>query len=317
MWSRAARWLAPFVLFGCGGLAKSSDESSDDATVLPTSATLVGEWRHDYITAGTIAYHSRLRFEEGGVLVVDTESMTSLTEPPALGHHEGTWEDGRPGAVKYAYTWDDGGRTEAENDLTFVEGRMLEGHECCVRAFSDRFWTHRGYRATSARRTNFHGESLRRDSAADGTMLNYRRTSVELAFSASPASLVGRDDCTLDVTAHLEALEDAVLLARDYAMTLPCTVTEDDFDLVVVLVPGWDTVEGMSLFDYPYRAGQVWQLMLEERGDTTDWPESLRGALWDAFEPYLAFDRTRPDVLFHRVEAESLDIKGYSRVQPD
>jgi hypothetical protein len=311
MWSRAAGWSASFVVFGCGGLA----QSSDDATGLPTSATLVGEWRHDYVTAGTIAYHTRLRFEEGGGLVVDTESMTSLTEPPALGHHQGSWEDGRPGAVKYA--WGDTTRTEAENDLTFIEGRMLEGHPCCVRAFSDRFWTHRGYRALNARRTTFHRESLRRGVAADGTIESHRRTSVEIAFSASPASLVGRDDCSLDVTAHLETMENGALLARDYAITLPCTVMEDDFDLVVVLVPGWDTDEGMSLLDYPYRAGNVWRLMLEERGDTTDWPESLRDALYDAFEPYLAFDRTKPDVLFHRVDAGSLAITGYARVVPE
>ena len=315
MWSRAARWSASFVVLGCGGLAKSSDQSSDDATVLPTSDTLVGEWRHDYVTAGTIAYHTRLRFEEGGLLVVDTESMTSLSEPPALGHHEGSWQDGRPGAVKYE--WGDTARTEAENDLTFIEGRMLEGHPCCVRAFSDRFWTHRGYRAASARRTKFHRESLRRDFAADGTMLYHRSTSVELAFSASPASLVGRDGCSLDVTAHLEALEGAVLLARDFAVTLPCTVTEDDFDLVVVLVPGWDTDGGESLLTSPYRAGNAWRRMLEERGDTTDWPESLRDALYDAFEPYLAFDRTRPEVLFHRVDAGSLPITGYARAEPE
>ena len=311
-------FVGALVVAACGGNSRrTAGEDSPregDALVLPTGAALVGEWRRDYVTAGTTSHHGRLHFEEGGGLVVDTESMTSLTEPPAVGHHSGSWEDSRPGAVKYA--WGDSARSEAEIDLTFIQGRMLEEHPCCYRAFSDRWWTHRGYLAQSAQRTSFRRESLRRDIAADGTTTSYRHTSVELAFPSSPASLIGRDDCSLDVAAHLETLEDGALLARDFAITLPCTVTEDDFDVVVVLVPGWDTAEGASLLDYPYRARAVWQTLLAERGDTADWPDSLLGALWDAFEPYLAFDRARPDVLFHPIDANALAITGYARVQP-
>jgi hypothetical protein len=293
-------------------LSESNDGATDGETALPTEAELVGEWRRDYVTAGAASHHSRVRFEEGGGLVVDTESMTSFTEPPALEHHLGSWEVARPGAVKY--TWGEAARSEAQNDLTFIEGRMLEGHPCCARAFAERWWTHRGYLAKDERRTTFRRESLRRDTAADGTVSSHRHTTVEIAFRSTPASLIGRDDCSVDVAAHLETIADGTPLARDLTFTLPCTITEDDFDLVVILVPGWDTIDGESLLDSPYRARQAWQLMLPELVDTADWPESLLAALFDAFEPYVAFDRTRPDVLFHRIDSNSLDVTGYARV---
>jgi hypothetical protein len=291
----------------------SRSESNDDSIVVPTGAALVGEWRRDYVTAGTTAFHARLHFEDGGGLVVDTESMTSLTEPPALEHHRGSWEVSRPGAVKY--TWGEAARSEAENNLTFVEGRMFEGHPCCSRAATDRWWTHRGYLAQSAQRTRFHRESMQRDVSADGSIASYRRTSVEVLFPSPPASLIGRSGCSLDVTAQLEALEAGTVLVRDFAITLPCTVTEDDFDVVVILVPGWEVIGGESLLESPYRAQEAWQLILDERSVTADWPESLRDALYHAFEPYLAFDRARPDVLFHRIDANSYAATGYARVQ--
>jgi hypothetical protein len=52
--------------------------------------------------------------------------------------------------------------------------------------------------------------------------------------------------------------------------------------------------------------------MLEAESDVADWPEEPRAVLTAAFEPYLAFEKTRPDVLFHYLDANAPTIAGYA-----
>lgn len=305
--------LALYVSYvvGCGG----STEADHVAVATPTAADIAGDWRNDYITAGAVSRHTRLRFGKLGELAVVTESTQTFTDPPSVAAYEGRYDVTTRGTV--TYSWGDSARIEAENSLTFVEGRALEdGHPCCALAGTTRWWSHRGYLAEDRARTRFHRDSMRRTIAVDGVVDSFIRTSVDLIFRAPPADLVEREDCTFDVAIHVEAMEAGAIDARDFVRTLPCSVAEDGMGLVVILVSGTEAVDGQSLADSPYLGRTAWVRLLEEQAEITSWSETLRAALSDAFELYLAFDRARPDVLFHYLDTNRLDITGYGWVAP-
>jgi hypothetical protein len=204
------------------------------------------------------------------------------------------------------------GRVEASNDLTLVENAdVLASHPCCrLLNGSDRYWTHRGYLAENRARTRFRREASRRAVAEDGTVTSFTRTRVELAFSAPPVTLGGRSDCRFEVAIRVETTG---FEARDFGpLALPCLVEDDDQGLSTLVVPGWDQRDGRSLRETPYQARGLWAEMLEAESDVADWPEEPRAVLTAAFEPYLAFEKTRPDVLFHYLDANAPTIAGYA-----
>lgn len=302
-------WGKPIWVLFCAACSAPSEMSS---TVPPAPAALDlhGEWRRDYVTAGAIAQHTRLQFRKDGSLGLDSSSMTSLTEPPAEQHDEGTYQLTGDGTVRYE--WGDDGRVEALNSLTIVSMARLREHPCCSRVNEERYWTHRGYLARDGRSAEFYRESSRRAVDPVGAVTSWQRTSVTLVFSAPPSTLSPGDACSFQARFVLEVAD----ATRDYELTLPCRLESVDPNAGVVLVPGWDVSEGASLADYPHRAGTVWQSMLAERTDLEDWPEALRTALALEFEPYLAFDRRQPNVLVHYMETNAPAIEGYAWVGP-
>lgn len=314
MWDlarRPSRVRAPFAalwLAACGAQSSSGTDERAEAPLLPPNeAALHGEWRSDYVTAGLVARYTRLRFAPGDHLRLDTVGFGG--EMPT--GYDGGYALTPEGTVRYF--WGDEGRIEREDDLTFVDGRALElAHPCCSRVYS-RWWTHRGYRATSPDRTRFGRATARRVFDADGGLESSLATRVELTFSAPPSQLARGGPCTLDVSIHLEWSESDSADTRDFELGLDCAAREH-LGLSIVLFPGWDWIEreGRSLEHAPFNARSLWERMLADHSELDEWPNPLRTLLGDAFELYLAFDEERPDVLFHYLEPNTLDATGYS-----
>jgi hypothetical protein len=299
------------LLSACGGNA----ESPARAVELPSAERLHGEWRHDYLTAGALSLNTRLRFSDDGTFTLDTTSMNSFTVPATTNHYQGSYHGSDRGTVRYEWETETG-QSQAERSLTFVEGRAFE-HRCCTkRETTELWWSHRGYLATSPTQTTFHREAAQRQLDADGSLGSSLETKVDLTFSQAPAELVGRNDGTLALAVQIEVVSPEGAESRSFRRTFPVQVQADGDGMRVVSLPGWDTAEGSPLTEWPYRATALWAELLAKEADTTDWSDSAREELANAFEPYLAFDEARPNVLFHHIDWNSLDITGYARV-PD
>lgn len=299
------------LLSACGGNA----EAPALAVELPSAERLLGEWRRNYITAGAVSMNSRLRFAADGAFTLDATSMSSFTEPATRTHYQGSYHGSERGTV--LYEWDtELGQNQAERSLTFVEGRALE-HRCCTkRATTQVWWSHRGYLATNPTQTAFHKEAAQRQLEASGALRSSLETKVDLTFSEAPAQLVGRNDGTLTLAVQIEVVGPEGRESRRFDRTFPVEVQAEGDGMRVVSVPGLDSAEGSPLVESPYRATALWAKFLATEADTADWSDSARKELSIAFEPYLAFDEARPNVLFHQIDWNSLDTTGYARI-PD
>jgi hypothetical protein len=306
------------------GACAGSPPASADPPEAPSAAALHGEWRRDYITAGAVQSHSWLRFHPDGSLVLDTSSTTSFTEPAAMARYLGSYAVTGDGTVQYE--WSDGGAISRRVDtLALVESPTLDiFHPCCTE--TDRWWTFRGYLAAAGSLTRFLRETMRRGLDPAGAVLTSVRTRVTLELSAPLLDLVGRDGGTLDVAVEIETGIGDAADRREVRLTLPCRIAAVDPDLVAAVIPGWDVdpqtaspsaPDGQSVVKSPYVARNIWWTMVSELTETTDWPEASRAALLDAFEPYLAFDPRRPNVLFHNIDRNSNLGEGYGRAPAD
>jgi hypothetical protein len=298
---------------GCGRAERSApgEPNPEDGPSVPSESALLGAWRWQYLTAGAVQYSSLLTFEAPGIVRAHFHSMTSFTEPASNVDAEGTFELGANGTVRY--TWQgEGTRVESEHSLTFVEpSSRTAKHPCC--RLSTRYWTHRGYLAMNRARTRFRREAMQRAVAESGAVTSFLRTGVELTFPAAPATLLDGGDCSLDVAIQIEGTEGT----REFTTALDCVAQTDGSGIGVIFFPGFDvTSSGASLLDQPSSARERWQALYTERSDANTWPESLRKALAQAFEPYIAFDLEHPDVLFHYIAMYSLEVEGYYRRLP-
>jgi hypothetical protein len=299
----AASWLVYCV--GCGG---SIDPGASEELVFPAASALHGEWRRDYITAGAVTYHTRLHFREDGTVWSNSSSMNSFTEPPLLTELEGRYTVSQRGVV--GIDWSADGSIDDEDSLVVAEGRALSNGSHWSPGPKERWWTLRGYLAQNVERSHF-----RRDSLSSRRSPALVRTTTEIAFSTAPARLVPGAACSLDL--RIEAsLPGAGAPSAELSFTLGCAASRDASGLIVILIPGWDTIDGELLAEQPSAARQVWRQLLEEEPDFASLPPELSQALQTAFEPYLVLDPERPDVLLHHIDMNSLDLTGYQFMGP-
>jgi hypothetical protein len=323
--------LAGPILSGCGTANETgvvARSHNDEPLALPDrgpaerdavpevgAEALHGAWRWDYITAGAVQMHRILEFEPAGTLTVGGRSMWSLTEPAETSAHAGFFEVTQQGTVRYG--WGDGVVGEAEHSLTFLENpEIISIHPCCrANPLTERYWTHRGYLARDAERTRFERIAMDRVLEEDGSLRSSQRTHTELVFSEPPAQLEEDDECSLQVTIAVDVTEAGLQELGEHELTLPCRVQVDGAAKVLT-VPGLDISQDRPLLEGPSYARGVWYELLEEQQSVEGWSVTIVRAFADAFEPYLAFDPARPDVLFHYLDPHAGSVRGYRQVAP-
>jgi hypothetical protein len=306
---RSAIWAVLLFGVGCGGATASPDEPPPTP---PTADALVGEWKSEYITAGAVYRSSRMWFEEDGALRIQTVDMHSFNEPPNRGEYAGDYEVTGRGTV--VYRW---GGAEAEQSLSIVSGRVLDApHPCCLRSYGGRLWTHLGYLAQDPERKRFHSTSSLRQRRAGEDTDRTQSTRVDIAFSQSPLSMRPGDACAIDLSVVVEASGPEGSDSRSVDLALPCALSEDTSGVVVLVVPGYESADGLSVIENPYISPRAWAALLLDQAPTDGWPEQLRELVGRSFRPYLVIDRERPDVLFTYVNPMSLVPEGYVWVSP-
>jgi len=286
---------------GCGG----ATEAPEPPLAAPNAEVPLGEWRSDYLTAGALYRKSRLRFEADGTFEASSTSGVSFTEPPVHVEFSGDYSVTEHGTVWRR--WDAG---EAERTLAVVSGRVLdEPHPCCSRIEGERLWTHLGYLALDPRRTRFGSRSSERSFGSDPSR-GYA-TRVDVTFSRSPLDLSPGDECEVELSVFVEATDSGATVSRSIELTSPCSVTETTPGVIVVLTPGYDSVEGRDLLAEPFRSKAAWARLLADRAPLDGWPERLRELAETAVRPYLVLARDRPNVLFTYFDSSARIEEGY------
>jgi hypothetical protein len=308
---------APFEHADGGTAAPEAGAAADPAS----TRLLLGDFRHDYFTAGLLSAHWRFVFNDGGRMFVDMAS--SGVETMGLEGYcaDGTYQLRERGMLRY--DWSSGSANiEREETVGLVQSLAHASGPPSAHPDAQGFLVRHAYVATDDAARRF--VRTRSHRVSGGLPTIHLAVETTLEFSAAPSLLVPGSTCELSLDVEVEFEVNGNASSESASFELPCSVRSLDRTNRQITVAGW-LVEGEDGTTQvplhaapPYAAQRAWIAHLERAGYAERWPAPHYEQLKTAFSPDLVFEHRRVSLLYPRyLDASSADPTVLARVPED